>query len=109
MAPTCQKNRVGGPARIMAGSFAMGPITGLKIKVSGGATCRTCADPAVILIDQLKSVYIDGELETIDTRTGFPKVMRRDYNRSGLNRRWKRARPPDQVLKPALYGCGGLS
>ena len=24
-------------------------------------------DPSVILIDQLKDVYIDGELETIDT------------------------------------------
>jgi peptide/nickel transport system substrate-binding protein len=36
-------------------------------------------DPAVLLIDQLKEVYIDGELETIDTTNWFPKVMRRDY------------------------------
>jgi hypothetical protein len=34
-------------------------------------------DPAVLLIDQLKEVYIDGELETIDTTNWFPKVMRR--------------------------------
>ena len=36
-------------------------------------------DPAVILIDQMKEVYIDGELETIDTTNWFPRVMRKDY------------------------------
>ena len=43
-----------------------GPDNRLKIKV----TTRDLPyfrDPAVILIDQLKEVYIDGELETIDT------------------------------------------
>jgi peptide/nickel transport system substrate-binding protein len=38
----------------------------------------------VILIDQLKEVYIDGELETIDTTNWFPKIMRKDYT-VGLN------------------------
>ena len=36
-------------------------------------------DPAVILIDQLKEVYIDSELETIDSTIWLPKVMRKDY------------------------------
>ena len=36
-------------------------------------------DPAVILIDQMKEVYIDGQLETIDTTNWFPRVMRKDY------------------------------
>jgi peptide/nickel transport system substrate-binding protein len=37
-------------------------------------------DPAVILIDQLKEIYIDGELETVDTTQWYPKVMRRDFS-----------------------------
>ena len=61
-------------------------------------------DPAVILIDQMKEVYIDGELETIDTTNWFPRVMRKDYivgitgAPSGPD--------PDQILR-LLYGCGG--
>jgi len=38
----------------------------------------------VILIDQLKQVYIDGELESVDTTNFFPKMMRKDYS-VGLN------------------------
>jgi peptide/nickel transport system substrate-binding protein len=41
-------------------------------------------DPAVILIDQLKEVYIDGELDTVDTSNWYPKIMRKDYA-LGLN------------------------
>jgi peptide/nickel transport system substrate-binding protein len=41
-------------------------------------------DSAVILIDQLKEVYIDSQLETIDTTNWYPKVMRKDYT-VGLN------------------------
>jgi peptide/nickel transport system substrate-binding protein len=41
-------------------------------------------DPAVILIDQLKEVYIDGVLDTVDTTNWYPKIMRKDYT-VGLN------------------------
>jgi hypothetical protein len=41
-------------------------------------------DPAVILIDQLKEIYIDAELEPIETTGWYPKVMRKDYT-IGLN------------------------
>src|SRR6201991_1185467 len=41
-------------------------------------------DPAVILIDQMKSIYIDGELDVVDTAQWFPKVARKDYA-LGLN------------------------
>jgi hypothetical protein len=43
-----------------------GPDKRLKIKVST-RNIATFKDPAVILIDQLKQVYVDGELEIIDT------------------------------------------
>ncbi len=50
----------------------------LKIKVST-RDLPSHRDPAVILIDQLKDVYIDGELETIDTTNWFPKITRKDF------------------------------
>ena len=61
-------------------------------------------DPAVILIDQLKEVYVAGELETIDTSIWLPKVMRRDYL-VGLNLSGS-GPDPDQNLYPQ-YGCEG--
>ena len=33
----------------------------------------------MILIDHLKEIYIDGELDTVDTTNWYPKVMRRDF------------------------------
>jgi peptide/nickel transport system substrate-binding protein len=36
-------------------------------------------DPAVILIDQLRPIGIDGELETIETANWVPKLIRKDY------------------------------
>jgi peptide/nickel transport system substrate-binding protein len=60
-------------------------------------------DPAVLLNDQLKEVYIDGELEVIDTTKWFPRVMRHDYTIAlaplGVG-------DPDQTLYN-VYGCGG--
>src|SRR5215472_17317316 len=50
----------------------------LKIKVSV-RDLPYLLDPEVIMIDQMKQVYIDGDLETIDTTNWFPKVMRKDY------------------------------
>ena len=36
-------------------------------------------DAAVILIDQLKEIGIDGVLDAVDTTQWYPKVMRKDY------------------------------
>ena len=33
----------------------------------------------MIVIDQLKEIYVDGELELVETANWFPKVMRKDY------------------------------
>ena len=40
-------------------------------------------DPAVILIDQLKQIYIDGELEVVETANWFPRIARKDYTVAG--------------------------
>ena len=54
-----------------------GPDKRLAVKVS----TRDVAgyrDPAVIAISQLRDIYIDGELEPIDTANWFPRVIRKD-------------------------------
>jgi len=79
--PDVQKNRT--EARGIMQKLGYGPDKRLKVKVSSRGI-PPYRDPAVILIDQLKEVYIDGELETIDTTNWFPKIMRKDYT-VGLN------------------------
>jgi peptide/nickel transport system substrate-binding protein len=80
-----------------------GPDNRLKIKVSARNIPIT-RDPAVILIDQLKEIYIDGELETIETANWYPKVMRKDYT-IGLNLTSKSVDDPDQNFYEN-YACG---
>jgi len=74
-----------------------GPDNRLKIQVSTRNTSYY-RDPAVILIDQLKDVYIDGELDPLDTTQWYPKLMRKDYN-IGLNITESEVDDPD----PAFY------
>ena len=52
-------------------------------------------DPAVILIDQLKEIYIDGELEAVDTAQWYPRIMRKDFT-VGLNVSESAVDDPDQ-------------
>jgi peptide/nickel transport system substrate-binding protein len=40
-------------------------------------------DPSVILIDQMKQIYIDGELEVVETANWFPKIARKDFTIAG--------------------------
>jgi peptide/nickel transport system substrate-binding protein len=55
----------------------------LKVKIST-RNIAIYRDPAVILIDQLKKIYIEGELEVIDTSIWHAKVTRGEYS-VGLN------------------------
>jgi len=64
--------------KIMEG-LGYGPEKRIAVKVSIRNITPT-RDPAVILIDQLKQIYIDGELETVDTTQWYPKVARRDFS-----------------------------
>jgi peptide/nickel transport system substrate-binding protein len=74
--PDVKKNRE--EARALMRSVGYGPDNRLKVKVS----TRNIAwyrDPAAILIDQLKEIWIDGELEAIETANWVPKLMRKDF------------------------------
>jgi peptide/nickel transport system substrate-binding protein len=55
----------------------------LKVKVST-RNIPLYRDPAVIFIDQMKKIHIDGELEVVDTTIWHAKVQRKDYA-IGLN------------------------
>jgi peptide/nickel transport system substrate-binding protein len=92
-------------ARKIMEKLGYGPDKRLAVTVS----TRNVAgyrDPAVILIDQLKEVYIDGVLDTVDTTQWYPKIMRKDYT-LGLNITETAVDDPD----PAFYEnyvCGAM-
>jgi len=58
---------------------------------------------AALLIDQLKQIDIDGELEIIDTSLYYPKILRKDFT-VGVNGQIS-GPDPDPTLD-VLYGCG---
>jgi peptide/nickel transport system substrate-binding protein len=76
-----QKNR--DEARAIMQKLGYGPDKRLPVKIST-RNLAVYRDPAAILIDQLKEIYIDGELETIETANWVPKLMRKDF-KVGLN------------------------
>jgi len=98
--PDVQKNRQ--EARQIMQKLGYGADSRLQVKVTA-RDLPFLRDPAVLMIDQLKEVYIDGTLETIDTTNWFPKVMRRDYT-VALSPAGG-GPDPDQNLY-VTYGCG---
>ena len=99
--PDIGKNRA--EARKLMEKAGYGPDKRLAVKISVRNT-PPFRDPAVILIDQLREIYIDGELETIDTANWFPKVYRKDY-KVGLNLTGAGVDDPDAQFYEN-YACG---
>ena len=64
----------------------------------------TYRDPAVILIDQLKEIYVDGVLDTVETANWHSKVTRKDYT-IALNNTGSGVDDPDQQFFEN-YACG---
>jgi peptide/nickel transport system substrate-binding protein len=71
-----KKNRE--EARGLMRSLGYGPDNRLKVKVSA-RNIAWYRDPAAVLIDQLKEIWIDGELDTVETANCVPKLMRKDF------------------------------
>jgi len=99
--PDVKKNRA--EARRIMERLGYGAGKRLDIKVST-RDISYYRDPAVILIDQLKEIYINGELEPVETTQWYPKVMRKDYT-VGLNIMETGVDDPD-VLYYENYVCG---
>ena len=79
--PEIEKNRA--EARKIMEKLGYGPSKPLKIKVAT-RNIAIYRDPAVILIDQLKQIGIEAELEPIDTTIWYTKIQRKDYQ-LGMN------------------------
>jgi peptide/nickel transport system substrate-binding protein len=75
----------------------------LKIKVST-RNLATYRDPAVVLIDQLKTINIDAELDPVESSQWFAKIARNDYS-VGLNLTGNGIDDPDQAFYEN-FGCG---
>ena len=71
-----------------------GPDKRLKVKVTTRNTA-SYRDPAVIFIDQLRSIYVDGELEIIDSVLFFNRLFKRDFT-AVLNATGSSIDDPDQ-------------
>src|SRR5271165_2418554 len=65
-------------ARRIMGKLGYGPDRHLVIKVAT-RNFPGWRDPAVIMISHFKEIYIDGELDLVDTALWCPKMARRDY------------------------------
>jgi len=89
-------------ARQIMQKLGYSPDKTLKIKVTA-RNWSIYRDPAVLLIDQLKHVYIDGELELVDTAQYFPKIQRKDYT-VALN--LQTSGPDPGPVVQLFYGCG---
>jgi peptide/nickel transport system substrate-binding protein len=79
-----------------------GPDKHLKIKVST-RNVASYRDLAVILIDQLRSIYIDAELEVIDSTLYFNRLYQKDYVLA-VNATGNSLDDPDQHFVEN-YGC----
>jgi len=99
--PDIEKNRAEG--RALMEKLGYGPNKHLPVKVLT-RNIATYRDPAVLLIDQIKNVYIDGELETIETANWYPRLARKDYQ-VGLNVTGSAVDDPDQQSFEN-YACG---
>jgi peptide/nickel transport system substrate-binding protein len=92
-------------ARAIMKKLGYGPDKHLAIKVTT-RDVPPYRQPAVILIDQLKEIWIDAELEPVDTTQWYPKVQRKDYT-VGLNLTGTQVDDPDAMLYEN-YACGGV-
>jgi peptide/nickel transport system substrate-binding protein len=91
--------------RALMKELGYGPDKHMKIKVST-RNIATFRDPAVILIDQLKPIWIDAELEVIDTAVYYNRVFKKDYA-VALNLTGSAVDDPDVTLFEG-YACGSL-
>jgi len=69
-------------ARQLMEKHGFGPNNRLAVKVQTRNIAQY-RDPAVILIDQMKKIYIDGELDVVETANWFPRIGRKDYTVAG--------------------------
>ncbi len=90
-------------ARRLMEKHGYGPNKRLAVKVAT-RNIPQFRDPAVIMIDQLKQIYVDGELDVVETANWYPKVARKDYM-VGTNLSGSGVDDPDAYFYEH-YACG---
>ncbi len=90
--PDVAKNRE--QARALMKKAGYGPDKHLPLKVATRGI-SLYKDPAVILAGQLKEIWIDADVDIIETAQWFPKIARKDYS-VGLNTTGNGVDDPDQ-------------
>jgi peptide/nickel transport system substrate-binding protein len=90
--PDVAKNRA--EARAIMAKLGYGPDKRLKLKV-GARGISLYKDPAVILAGQLKEIWIDADVDIIETAQWFTKIGRKQYQ-VGLNTTGNGVDDPDQ-------------
>ena len=81
--------------RIMQG-LGYGPDNRMKLTLAT-RNIASFRDPSVILMDQLKDIYIDAELEVIEVALWYPRLIRKEYT-IALNLTGNGIDDPDAVL-----------
>ena len=99
--PDLQRNR--SDARAIMEGLGWGPDHPLSIRVAA-RNIPLYRDPAIMLIDQLKEIYIAGDLDLVETANWNPKVTRRDYMVGLENTGNAVVDDPDQQLYES-YAC----
>jgi len=99
--PDIAKNRAA--ARAIMEKAGYGPDKRLALAVST-RNIPAYRDPAAILISQLREIYMDPELDPVDTTQWYPKIMRKDFT-VGLNVTETGVDDPDQQFYEN-YVCG---
>jgi peptide/nickel transport system substrate-binding protein len=74
--PDIAKNREEG--RALMRKLGYGPDNRLAVKLST-RNVPGYRDAAVVATSQLREVYLDAELDVVDTANYFPRIMRKDY------------------------------
>jgi peptide/nickel transport system substrate-binding protein len=90
-------------ARSIMSANGYGPDKRLKLKLST-RNLPTYRDASVILISQLKKIFIDADLDLVETALWVPKLIRRDYQMA-LSQVGNGVDDPDQNY-PENYACG---
>jgi len=83
-------------ARAIMKKLGYGPDKRLPFKMSV-RNLNVYRDPATIVIDQLREIYFDGELELTETATWVPKLIKKEFI-VGLNVLGTAADDPDVVF-----------
>ncbi len=99
--PDVAKNRA--EARKIMEAQGYGPEKRLPIRVAT-RNVGVYKDPGVLLIDQLREIYMDATLETIETANWFGMVARKDYQ-VGMNLTASGVDDPDAMFFEN-YACG---